>query len=243
MRWWKAVCLLLACSVCDGCSVGAGGVDPRSLTLNPHPSQVIQVIAKLPDRYAVERLKVTYSTDSSLPTCNGLNFPDGGPFPLKSNIYVPTTREAGQIRASIQADKFVPGPCGWRLAAVYAVVEDAGRDISLPLVAIGYEWYQDHHLLGEQHQTGDMSTFYCGYRSRFFGCDDGPIGDVGYLPVELMGQESQLRFSIRDSGFRPPVGYHTPCRNDDGAPVTLVATAQSSLNAPAKCPSGTEARK
>jgi hypothetical protein len=98
--------LLFACAAC---SYGYKAVDPNSLTLNPHPQQIVQVLGTIPPQYEVDRLRVTFATASLSPLCNGLNFPDGGPFPLTSNIFVPTTKKGDQIAALVQADRFAPG--------------------------------------------------------------------------------------------------------------------------------------
>lgn len=220
MTAFKTVALLLIFLACEKCNYGQRAVEPRSLRLNSHLGPGIRVIGTLPERYTVDKMRVTYRTNSSLSSCNGLNFPDGGAFPLRSNLYVPMTRSRNEALGEIQPDRYASGPCRWQLTEVYAVLKDGDRDETQPLVGINYVWYRDHGLLGDEHQSANISTFFCGYEHKYFGCDNGKIGDMSSLPIELHAGDEKLRFAIHDSGYHPPPGYRAPCRDDTGVQLS-----------------------
>lgn len=219
MKAHELATVLTVALACGSCSYGNEGVDPRSLSSNPHPGPAVEITGSIPDRFSVDKLRVVYATASSSPFCNGLELPDRGPFPLRSTLYVPTKRVGDKVVAQVQPDKFASGPCRWELSGVYAVLRNAVREETQPLVAIGYDWGKSHGLLGDAEKVGYTSTFYCGYKHGPFMCGDGAVGDTSYYPVEIKTGVRQAQFVIHESGYRAPPGYHTPLRNDEGVPV------------------------
>jgi hypothetical protein len=194
------------------CSYGQREADSKSVRLNPNPNETIDVSGVVAAPLRVERLRVIYRTHSSLPFCNGVTFPDGGPFPRHLSIDVPTVNAGGRITAEIQADRY-SGICGWSLSDIYAVVRDGGRDSAQDLVGKALPRF----LAAAQRNgaRGDLTTAYCGYKHTDFSCTDGPVGDDSYLPVIADPKHRHLRFEIRLGGYPPPPGYRAPCRDPE----------------------------
>jgi hypothetical protein len=208
--------LLVVLAGLTGCSYGQRATDAKSVRLNPHPTEMIDVSGVVADPLSVRTLRAVYRTHSSLPFCNGLNFPDGGPFPRHLNLDVPTIDVGGRLTARIAADRYA-GLCGWRLSDINAVVRDGDRDYRPVLISRALA-----DLYASERRSGplrDVTTSYCGYRMTDFSCSDGPVGDDSYWPVLTDREHRQVKFVIRLGGYPPPANYHAPCRSlDDGAP-------------------------
>ena len=196
-----------------GCSYGQKGVDPRSLSLNPRAVEAIQVRGVVPDQFRIRQIRAIYQTDSSLPMCNGLNFPDGGPFPLHSSLTVPADDQMGRITSEVLGDRYSSGLCGWRLSAISAVVEDGERDRTQVLIASMPAALERANQGFPQPSGREPVVHYCGYAHGDFGCGDGPIGDASYMPATLDRGAREARFVIRVGKYPAPITYRRPCRD------------------------------
>jgi len=197
-----------------GCSYGQNGVDPKAIGLNRHPSEVIDVSGVVAQPLRVDRLRVVFRTRSSLPFCNGITLPDGGPFPLRATVSAPTIQVGDRVSARVYADRFAAGLCGWRFAEAYAVVRDEDRDETQALIAAN-----SSEVSSDRDFSRLTTTHYCGYRGEF-GCSQGPIGDPSYLPITIDPNHRRVQFVIRISAYPPTNDYRAPCRD----PVTDVVT-------------------
>ena len=192
--------------VCAGCSHGANPVDANSLPLNPHPGPTVEIIGDIPTHFAVDRFRVVYGTNSPSASCNGANYPDGGPFPLWTEIYVSARRAGDEVATEIEPDRYLPGPCRWQIEGVHAILRNGDGETTEPLVAIDHNWSQRYAARGDAQQVGQTATFYCGRKHGAFGCSDGPPGDSSYLPVQIKAGDRQARFVVHNSGYRAPSG-------------------------------------
>jgi hypothetical protein len=197
-----------------GCSHGQNGVDPKTIRLNRHPSEAIDISGVVAQPLRVDRLRVVFRTQSSLPFCNGVTLPDGGPFPLRATVSAPTIHVGDRVSAKVYADRFAAGLCGWRFAEAYAVVRDGDRDETQALIAAS-----SSERSSDRDFSRRTTTHYCGYAGEF-GCSQGPIADPSYLPIAIDPNHRRVQFVIRKSAFPPASDYRAPCRD----PVTDVAT-------------------
>jgi hypothetical protein len=193
------------------CSYGQESKDPRSVLRNPHPTEVIEVSGLVAAPLRVDKLRAIYRTHSSLPFCNGINLPAGGPFPLHLNVDVPTVKAGEGVTAKIEADRFI-SLCGWRLSDIYAVVRDGDRDHTQELIARALA--DDPHALRPDGVRTDLTMTYCGYVGFLF-CPGSGVGTDDYWPVFTDAEHRQVRFVVRLGRYPPPSNYHAPCRDPE----------------------------
>jgi hypothetical protein len=193
-----------------GCSYGQHGVDPKTIRLNRHPSEAIDISGVVARPFRVDRLRMVFATHSSLPFCNGLNFPDGGPFPLRATVFVPVAQVDARVSARVYADRLASGLCGWRFAEVNVVVRDGDRDETQALIA---------NSSSEISSDGDFSrltsTHYCGYSFSQFTCSGSGIGDRSYFPITIDPEHRRVQFEVRLAAYPPAADYRAPCRDPE----------------------------
>lgn len=181
------------------CSYGQDGKNPNSVRQNPQPTEVIEVSGSVEAPLRVDKLHAIYKTHSSLPFCNGLNFPDGGPFPLHIGIDVPTVEASGSVAAKIAVDRYT-GVCKWRLSDIYAVVRDGDRDHTQELIARALADEPDARRPDDIRS--DLTKNHCGYRGSF-SCLGNGIGNDEYWPVLTDQNHRQVSFVV-SLGKYPP---------------------------------------
>jgi hypothetical protein len=183
---------------CAGCS---NNVNPSHLLKNPNPGKEIVFSGVLPPDFAVSRLKVVYSTESSLPFCNAFSYTMP---PRNAIVFVATRRFENTVTAEIQPNKYLSGICHWQMAQVYALLDNDRGEQDNPLIAINYRWYKAHSLLSDSgDQPTDTSIFYCGHKTHDFRCVDGEKGDSSYFPVLMKAGTSHVNFVLRNWDKRP----------------------------------------
>jgi hypothetical protein len=196
-----------------GCHYGQLGVDPSLVSLNPHPTEIIDVSGVVAGPLRVYKLHLVYRTHSSLPSCNGIDLPDGGSFPRHLDVDLPMVLEAGELTAKVAVDRY-EGACGWRLWTISAVIRDEDRALANEVVASAAE-----AAAGLQRpETGappDQMIAYCGYTTAYFSCSGASAGDKRYLPVIIDAAHRDAKFDFRLGQYPPPHGYRPPCRNPD----------------------------
>jgi hypothetical protein len=212
------IVLLLGLPGLTACSYGHRGADPKSVRLNARPQEIVEVSGTVAPPLRAEKLRAVYLTHSSLPFCNGLNFPDGGPFPRRLYLDVPTIEAGGRLTAKIAVDRYA-GLCGWRLSDINAVVRDGDRDRAEDLIS--QAWADLRTFERESLPRRDLTTSSCGYDFTDFSCGGVAAGDDSYIPVLTDREHLQVRFAIRLGRYPAPSGYRAPCRNaDDGTPYS-----------------------
>ena len=199
MQVGKLICTVGFAGLSGACSYGHDGVDATSIRRNPHPVQIVQVSGTVPREFKVDAFRVIYATDSPLPFCNGLDLPDGGPFPLKSDIVIPASRNGDLVSVRVERDRYAPSLCRWKLDHVFAVVTSPENDKVETPITFGY-----------------LSLPSCGYKHRFFGCVDSEPGQASYAPLPAKDGNRLAKFVIRDSGYRAPSDYEPPRRAPNG---------------------------
>ena len=193
-----------------GCSYGQHGVDPKTIRQNRHPSEAIDISGVVAQPLQVQRVRVVFATHSSLPFCNGLNFPDGGPFPLRATVFASTTQVGDRVSAKVYADRFSSGLCGWRFAEADAVVRDGDRDETQALIAAS-----SSEISSDRDFSRLTTTHYCGYNFSQFNCGGGGIGDRSYFPIAIDAEHRRVQFEFRLVAYPPAPDYHAPCRDHE----------------------------
>lgn len=189
-------------------------VDPGSVSLNPHPTELIDVSGVVAAPLRVDKLHLDYQTHSWLPFCNGLDFPDGGTFARHLEVDVPMVQAAGQLTAKVAADRYA-GICGWRLSNIAAVIRDGDRASWDDEIAANPVYGLQRPATGG---PPDQVIVYCGYTTTEFYCGFVSDGDKRYLPVILDRAHRDVKFDIRLDHYPPPPGYRPLCSNDPRVP-------------------------